>query len=328
MTMSSTSHLPMKVSVIIVTFNHEQFIAEAIRSVLAQKTSFPYEIIISEDCSSDQTRSIVGEFHATHPDQIRVLLSNYNLCTSEVLLRALVASQGDYVALLDGDDYWTCSTKLQRQVEFLDTHSEYSLCHHNMHVLEDGIVTRTYNPPTQPKVSHLRDLILSNFIATGSVMFRRIDVSSFPPWFSTVYCGDWALHVLNCLRGQIGYLSESLGVYRVHSGGAWSGLSELQQLEHLISFCKAIRQCLGFLHRMLARGEESRLRYRVAKKYCEMGKPGLAFGCLRKMLYDLPSFIMLLLYLTNRKFFRVARRTCYHLRLQFSSCFRIPGGSR
>ena len=98
---------------IIPTYNHERFIAQALESVIAQRTDFDFEIIVSEDCSTDSTRQIILDWKARYPDRIRLILSDRNVHSNEVVARAFRAARGTYVALLDGDDFWTYSKKLQ-----------------------------------------------------------------------------------------------------------------------------------------------------------------------------------------------------------------------
>ena len=101
------SDAPIKVTVLVMTYNHAKFISKAIDSVLMQKTSFNYEIIVSEDCSTDGTKEIVLEYQQRFPHQIRLLLSEQNIHSNAVVTRGIYAAKGEYIALLDGDDYWT-----------------------------------------------------------------------------------------------------------------------------------------------------------------------------------------------------------------------------
>src|SRR5262245_63387032 len=121
----------MMVSVIVVTYNHERYIVQALDTVLSQEAPFEFEVLLSEDCSTDRTREIVLHYSRLYPDRIRLFLSERNLNTNKVTLRALRAARGTYVALLDGDDYWTSREKLARQVQFLHSHPEYALCFNN-----------------------------------------------------------------------------------------------------------------------------------------------------------------------------------------------------
>src|SRR6266851_2413988 len=132
----------MEVSVLVTTYNHEKYIAQALDSVLMQETNFEYEIIIAEDCSIDQTRSIVVDFQRRNPGKIRLLLPEEHLgygSGNGIFAQAFELARGEYVALLDGDDYWISPQKLQKQVEFLKVHPECVLCFHNaLKIYEDG----------------------------------------------------------------------------------------------------------------------------------------------------------------------------------------------
>src|SRR5467141_3301249 len=138
----------MKVSVLITTYNQEDFIAQAINSVLSQEVNFAYEIVIGEDASTDRTREMVLEFQAENPDKIRVLLRDpvaaerdrsAGVGGKRGFVNGLRACQGEYVALLECDAYWTDIQKLQKQVDFLENHPEYALCFHNATMVwEDG----------------------------------------------------------------------------------------------------------------------------------------------------------------------------------------------
>ncbi len=121
----------MKVSVLVVTYNHENYIVQAIDSILAQEVNFDYEILIIEDCSTDRTRSIVLDLQAKYPERIRLSLAEQNECSNKRFATEFLASPAEYVATLDGDDYWTSPHKLQKQVDFLDAHPECAICFHN-----------------------------------------------------------------------------------------------------------------------------------------------------------------------------------------------------
>jgi cellulose synthase/poly-beta-1,6-N-acetylglucosamine synthase-like glycosyltransferase len=127
---SVTSSRAERVTALVMTYNHERFIGQALDSVLMQETNFDYGILISEDCSTDRTREIIQEYATRHPERIRLILSDHNLRTNEIVTRGIREAQGEYVALLDGDDYWLARHKLQNQVDFLDTHPECSVCFH------------------------------------------------------------------------------------------------------------------------------------------------------------------------------------------------------
>lgn len=123
------------VSVKMITYNHELYIAQAIEGVLMQKTDFPIELIIGEDCSTDKTREIVFDYQKKYPEIIRVITSEENVGARKNSLRSYEACRGKYIALCEGDDYWHHPLKLQKQVNFLESHPDYGMVHSNSHLL-------------------------------------------------------------------------------------------------------------------------------------------------------------------------------------------------
>lgn len=235
-----------KLSVIITTYNHEKYIAQAVESALNQRVNFDYDIIIGEDCSTDRTREIVTELRDAHPEKIRLLLHDRNLGRwgKFNFVEVHKACRGEYVAILEGDDYWSDPNKLQRQVDFLDSHPECALCFHDVTLFfEDGRPARTSLGKTKKEIFTIEDLLAGNFIFTCSVVFRRGLFGDFPDWFFTSKMGDWSLHIINAQYGNIGYLDEVMAVYRVHQGGFWTATNLVEQakdsihiLDHLIDY--------------------------------------------------------------------------------------------
>ena len=117
-------------SVFMITYNHEKHIAEAIESALMQKTSFKYEIVIGEDCSTDQTREIVLEYATRYADKVKPIYQERNVGANKNAASVREACKGKYIALLEGDDYWIDPLKLQKQVDFLEAHPDFSICSH------------------------------------------------------------------------------------------------------------------------------------------------------------------------------------------------------
>src|SRR4030042_6002267 len=115
------------VSVKMITYNHAPYIAQAIEGVLQQKTNFPFELVIGEDCSTDGTRAIVLEYQRKYSDIIRVITSDNNVGAYENIRRTSKACRGRYVAFCDGDDFWHDPSKLQKQTDYLETHPECGL---------------------------------------------------------------------------------------------------------------------------------------------------------------------------------------------------------
>lgn len=231
-----------KVSVCLVTYNHEPFIEQAIQSVLAQDTSFPIEIVIGDDCSTDRTREIIAALASKFPNRIRPFFQEANRGLVPNFIDTYDSCRGEYVALLDGDDYWTSSEKLAKQIRFLDDRPACSICFHDVAVLlADGtFCPQNYTNPAQQPFAKIDDLLRTNFIATCSAVFRRHLLPRLPEWFGSLEWEDWALYILLAEQGTIGYLPDVLGVYRLHGRGLWSRLDRVARIEAEIRFLKTI----------------------------------------------------------------------------------------
>lgn len=219
-----------KVSVCVPTFNHEAYIAEMLEGALRQQTTFPFEIVVGDDGSTDGAPGIIRHYASRYPERIRAYLHPSNLGPSHPrefagrnnVLFLLKACLGEYVALCEGDDYWIDPLKLQKQVEFMEAHPDCALCHHNVLVTyEDGSPSHTFNPPTQKLISTIDDLLHDHwFIATGSMLYRNVFLNEdFADWHADAAAGDWALVIQLSARGTIGYLPDLMGVYRKHQAG-------------------------------------------------------------------------------------------------------------
>ncbi len=298
------------VSVLVMTYNHEHLIAPALDSVLMQETAFPCEILISEDCSTDGTREIVLGYRERHPDMIRLLLSERNLHSNEIVARGLRAARGRYVALLDGDDYWTSPQKLQRQVDFLDAHPECALCFHNALVVDEahGRPPRRWTPDHQKEISTLDELWYGNFIATCSTMYRNGLVGELPQWYAALFpITDWPLHILHAEHGAIGYVDEVMAVYRCHSGGLYSPLAESRKLDATAAFYEVMTENLGGRYESVITRARFRYFYDWAKEYTRRGDLDAAARCVRRCLTRRPPGIAPLVELAAM-WLRVQRR--------------------
>jgi predicted O-linked N-acetylglucosamine transferase (SPINDLY family)/glycosyltransferase involved in cell wall biosynthesis len=233
----------MKVSVHMVTYNHEKFIAQAIESILMQKVDFEYEIVIGEDCSTDNTRQIVIDYQKKYPNIIRLLLPVSNIGAHANAISTYKACNGQYIALLEGDDYWLSPDKLQKQVNFLDGNSDFAICFTNALIFrEDNHANSTIFLQGQAQVSTIENLLTSNFISTPSVMYRNKLIREFPAWFTEQSMGDWTSYILLAEHGKIGYIDEVMSAYRVHAGGTWSSKRREHQLTETIKMLQSVRK--------------------------------------------------------------------------------------
>lgn len=282
---------PIKVSVLIMTYNHAKYISTAIDSALTQQTDFKYEIIINEDCSTDGTQEIVLDYKQRFPEKIRLLLSEKNLHSNAIVTRGMDAAKGDYVSLLDGDDYWTSPHKLQKQADYLDLHSECSMCFHNAQVLheDDNEKPRNWTPSHQQEFSSIDDLWMGNFIATCSTMFRNKLLEKIPDWYDSFFpITDWPLYILLTEHGSIGYIDEVMGAYRFHAGGLYSPYSEQQKQQKTLEFYRSINKCMNFRYDKIINTAISVYFYDWAKEYKKRGDLRKALHCFKIYLTGKP----------------------------------------
>jgi glycosyltransferase involved in cell wall biosynthesis len=251
----------MKLTVIVLTYNHEPYIRQALDSVLAQQTDFDFEALVCEDYSTDATRQIVQEYAEAHPGKIHLLLSEKNNGAWVGFKRALEATQGEYLAFLDGDDYWTSPHKLQKQVDFMTSHPELTLSWHNFRMVDsEGCLLRGQQPVHPLKTRVDIKMMLQHPIDAnpGAVMIRRSAVLQIPSWYWDCPTGDTPLWILSLRDGLGGYLDEVLGDYRVHSGGAMMGLNSIRRHDLFLQTCRHYLRNLDpeyrpIVHRRLAR---------------------------------------------------------------------------
>lgn len=263
----------MKLSVMIITYNHERFIAQALESVLAQRVNFDYEVVVGEDCSTDRTREILMDFHRRHPDKVVPLLRNHNLGGRGNLLGTLAACRGEYVALLEGDDFWIFKDKLQKQADFLDAHPDYALCCHRAQVLDEAGTWKygSVFPSILAGTYTVQNLLEGNFIMTGSMVFRREAAGSLPDWFrKTSPPGDWPFCAIIATRGKIRFMDEAMSVYRVHSGGLWSIQTEPVRFRKVVRMLRVLDKHLEFRYTSTIRETISRGRRGIAEYHQRM----------------------------------------------------------
>lgn len=214
----------LKVSVAIITYNQKDFIGKAIEGAVNQVTDFEYEILVGDDLSNDGTRDVILEYQKKYPDLVKPVFHEKNLGQNGFFntVETLKLAKAKYIAPMDGDDYWTDSSKLQLMVDHLDKHPEQSACFHNALVThDDGTPSYELNEPDQKRVVGLADLIGEDevwFIATSAVLFRG-DLMYYPEWFRKSSSGDIPRYIILAKQGPIGYVPRVMSVYRKNRGG-------------------------------------------------------------------------------------------------------------
>lgn len=229
------------VSVAMPNYGQQEFISEAILGVLSQETDFEVELIVAEDCSPDNTESVVKNIMASHPNGhwIKYIRHAQNKGAISNFAWSIEQAKGKYIAICEGDDYWTDPLKLQKQVDFLENNEDYSLTFHKIKELTTRNEKFTYPNPDEEKTYTIQDLCKENFIITVSVVFRKN--MELPEWLKYSPIGDYPLHLLNASFGLIKYFPEEMAVYRVGSG-MWSTQNTVDQITNTMFALRLLLQ--------------------------------------------------------------------------------------
>jgi glycosyltransferase involved in cell wall biosynthesis len=249
-----------KVSVFVLTYNHASWIALALDSALEQEAPFAFELLVADDFSTDGTREIVRDYADRHPDLIRTFLPDRNLGVAGIWLQAARRCRGEYIAILEGDDYWTSPHKLAQQVALLDSRPGWSSCFHRATLFfDDGSQpSRPATPAFDRDVFELDDLIRACFIPFLTVMFRRDVLAGTPEWVFSYPWFDWLFHVFCARRAPIGFLDEDMAAYRVHSRGNWSARDRDAQIEQDLKVYERLSRELPERRELIERCVENR----------------------------------------------------------------------
>lgn len=215
------------VSICCETYNHAKYIRQALDGFLSQKTDFSFEILIHDDASTDGTQSIIEEYYTRNPDLFKPIFQTENQHSKGISIwrkYQFPRAKGKYIALCEGDDYWTDPLKLQKQVDFLESHPDYSMCFHNaiLHT-ETGNEKDRLFADLSSREYEMKENIDRWIIATASTVFRRsVLVSAFYKECqksSKLIVGDLPLF-MSCFKcGRVYGFSDAMSVYRLHSDG-------------------------------------------------------------------------------------------------------------
>lgn len=220
-------------SIALITYNQEEFIAECIEGMVNQKTNFPFEIVIGEDCSTDGTRAICMQYKEKYPDLVRLNFPEQNLGMMGNWINTINACDAKYIAICEGDDYWIDPDKLQKQVDFLEKNSAYALCSTASKRL-DYKYGHFYDAAVEKDTLTTKELLSEDWgIMTATIVFRK-EAFQMPSWFKKVKNGDYSLQLLVSLKGKIKCLPDYTSVYRQHVGGISSSLTAFNQATWII----------------------------------------------------------------------------------------------
>jgi glycosyltransferase involved in cell wall biosynthesis len=214
------------VSVAMITYNHELFITKAIESVLAQRTNFPIELVIGDDASSDHTSRHIEALRVKAPDVIRALIRPTNIGANGNSEAVLQECRGEFIAFLEGDDYWTCEDKLQLQTDILRARDSAVGVFHRVKFVDSlGRETGTIYPENVATETGPQELLQLYNIPTASAMIRRDALVRLPDRYRKLKMRDWPMWVYASLNGPWLFNLKAMAAYRLHDGGAWNSLS-------------------------------------------------------------------------------------------------------
>lgn len=232
------------VSICCITYNHESYLRQTLDGFLMQKTTFPVEIVLAEDCSTDGTRKICEEYAAKYPEKIHYIHRDHNVGYNENEYEAMCAAKGKYIAYCEGDDYWTDSLKLQKQVDFLESHTDYSVCWHrckhrnkDMQKEWDDACARII-PNGAEGVDINMDTFFAGWYTQPLTMVYRKDALDLSLYHSYKYFRDMQQMYYLLTKGK-GYLfAFNGGVRHVHEGGLASMISHMKYCDVAIPMLK------------------------------------------------------------------------------------------
>ena len=235
-----------KLSVRLMTYMHESFVNQAMDGIMMQKTDFKIEVVVGDDFSTDRTLEIIKSYKNTESIDVKILKrekgdeywrKRQKLGRLYNFTNILENCTGKYIALLDGDDYWTDPLKLQKQLDFLEGNEGYSMCFHRVQLLINEKLEKDTITRKVPQTTSTSDLLKGNFIHTPSVVFRNhFDEENLAFFLKSIQfspIGDLPLHVYNSQYGKIYQIPESMAVYRLGSG-IWSVKKKSERIQSTI----------------------------------------------------------------------------------------------
>jgi glycosyltransferase involved in cell wall biosynthesis len=289
------------VSVLVVTYNHEAYIAQNIEGVLAQNCDFPIEFIIGEDKSTDRTLEICLKYQQDHPDVIRVVTWHANLGISANYLRCLGRVRGKYVAILEGDDYWTDPDKLSKQVALMEQFPETSMCGAKTRVLAEGRLVEEIGQDKSDIAYSLKD-----------VLPERKSMLQITKHFRNTVYPDWYLQFVCALQGDVRCLPEVMSVWRHHPGGVCSDSPLILHYERCESLCNEFMDIVDERERELVKRTLHVIMYKRCHLLINSGNISearmLAQGLLRRLVrHDFLRAVLLLFHVGLPKVYAFLR---------------------
>lgn len=257
----------MKVSVCLITYNHAKYITQTIESILMQKVNFDWELIIADDFSTDGTREIIDSYKTKYPDLIKLILQEKNVGAAQNFVDLIAYPKSEYIAYIEGDDYWIDESKLQKQIDFLD--------HNPAYILHSGCV-QTYNQKDGSSFImgnneldesfELHDFYTQNNLISCTIVFRNIKYV-LPEFYKDIFFGDWFLYVILMKQsGLKAYKSKDIfSVYRIHDNSAMASIHLIKNVDSHIRQIEIIKDYVQYPK--LSGSDKNNISNYLTKKY-------------------------------------------------------------
>jgi glycosyltransferase involved in cell wall biosynthesis len=249
-----------------VTYNHEAYISQSIDSVLSQSGELELEIVVGEDCSTDRTREIVSAYARRYPAVVRPLFRDANVGGAINFRDTFDECRGKYLAILDGDDYFSDPGKLVSQVGLMESSPGMAMSYHPVEVkgeanaTGDGRTTQRHHrregrhpPEGHRPIGSIDELLARRHLEfqACAVVLNRDMIGCFPEWITKAPQGDWPLFVQMASLGSIGFINRTMAVYRMHGGGTWSAIDQVRRVERAIEANRIISDHIPDRYRSL-----------------------------------------------------------------------------
>ncbi len=250
----------IKVSIICNVYNHEQYVRDALEGFVTQKTDFPFEVLVHDDASTDGSADIIREYEQKYPDLIKPIYQSENQYSQKISITRVYQIpriKGKYVATCEGDDYWTDPLKLQKQVDFLDNHPEYSLCAcgNVWYNMKTGIYENRSVFKEDRDISLEEILLAFNgyFFQFASIVVKAEVFINRPQWMRMFPIGDYPLTVHAALNGKIRLLAEVMTFYRYYAANSWTvrtdnDVARAHISQRMIEGLEALDQATNYAH--------------------------------------------------------------------------------
>ncbi len=245
--------LSILVSITYTAYNHEKYLAQALDSFLMQQTDFEYEVLVHDDASTDNTVSIIREYESRYPHIIKPWYQSENQWSKGIRLHTaynLPRARGKYIAMCDGDDYWTDPFKLQKQVDYMEANPDCTLCFHAIELIKNNQkpTGRFIKPYDESCIVPIEDIIIGGggFIGTNAVIIPKKYLQTLPEFYLRAPVADVPLQLYLASQGSVYYINEIMSAYRQGVEGSWNSHMDKARKDYIKHLSEMIRMTEEF----------------------------------------------------------------------------------